>query len=674
MPNLKNTKENTMAVINSAITILDKMPALQDTNTTYSYNESSNPFEFLIDIFKSTAGYDELINIISKFIALGLPALEATVKLVLLSNIKNLLNCAINPIISDELLTDGVVFDLKQIDVMNILYYCPLDNTHIGQRYYFGCKGFDYPHQLERAGDFNAFLWFEKNMGINRSVWYGVDPLKAMLYDSTYTNSLDYITQKDPLVDPPVPAPNGGKCEKGHGILTLDYSERPISLRNSIGGERYMQTPYGNCIQVFLGNARPIVNEPTITIEGVTYTINGLDSAINDNKKAIEKLLDEISKLNEQIEDNETKYLNDKIEYSAYRSNYVTLSNKKNAKVDEMNEKTQQNSELTGIQRQLESTYYSSVANASAFRALEQNYYYRRTLVEFNTDYVMSLKLFDSKVVTAQLLDALTGCLSMDLNLSFEQLIIKNEVEKMVKAVIETDDAVISDCFFTFSNEQYENLVHKAELMRAGLFTIDGEENGTYVIDPEAILGAIDGLSSAASKEEVQSIIAGSFKEISATLSEGTDESTQNKFNFNVKIHFIENLLNNLAYVITSAIVSPKLYLLFAVNLKILGLQSNFSLADFIDMHRKMIVDCIRAIRDQIISFIVKELMKIIGELAERLALGYAIEQAEYYRALIRSLIECFRRNRGLLDFNIDNVDYADIYQEDLGEPRNDNC
>ena len=675
MPNLKNTKENTMAVINSAITILDKMPALQDTNTTYSYNESSNPFEFLIDIFKSTAGYDELINIISKFIALGLPALEATVKLVLLSNIKNLLNCAINPIISDELLTDGVVFDLKQIDVMNILYYCPLDNTHIGQRYYFGCKGFDYPHQLERAGDFNAFLWFEKNMGINRSVWYGVDPLKAMLYDSTYTNSLDYIEQKPQLSYPPLPMPQPAncdpcnKCEKGHGILTLDYHERPISLRNSIGGERYMQTPYGNCIQVFLGNARPEIGFDE-------SQIHFLSKAISDNKKIIDDLKDEISKLNEQIEDNEARYLNDKIEYAEYRSNYITLSNKKNAKVDDLNETTQQNSALTSEQRQLENSYYSSIVNAdpACYRSLKQNYYYRRTLVEFNTDYVMSLKLFDSKVVTAQLLDALTGCLSMDLNLSFEQLIIKNEVEKMVKAVIETDDAVISDCFFTFSNEQYDNLVHKAELMRAGLFTIDGEENGTYVIDPEAILGAIDGLSSAASKEEVQSIIAGSFKEISATLSEGTEEGTQNKFNFNVKIHFIENLLNNLAYVITSAIVSPKLYLLFAVNLKILGLQSNFSLADFIDMHRKMIVDCIRAIRDQIISFIVKELMKIIGELAERLALGYAIEQAEYYRALIRSLIECFRRNRGLLDFNIDNVDYADIYQEDLGEPRNDNC
>lgn len=679
MPNLKNTKSNTLATINSAITILDKMPALQDTNTMYSYNESSNPFEFLIDIFKSTAGYDALINIIAKFIAVGLPALEAAVKAVLLSNIKNLLNCAINPIISDDLLTDGVVFDLRQIDVIGMLYYCPLDNTHIGQRYYFGCDGFEHAYQLEHAGDFNAFLWFEKNMGINRSVWYGVDPLVALAYDSAYTNGMSYVTQKGPDSIPP-PAPNNNdnpqKCRKEDGILTLEYNERPISLKNAVGSPRFMQTPYSNCLQVFIGNTRPNVGWPTVTKGNIIYTLSGVLDKIDSNKKIIEKLEKKIAQLHSEIEDNDTAFKKKDIEKEEWETNYEDLANELNSNITELNDTVAENRELAEIQREIEAAYYTLVVNAGqdTYRSIKQNYYYRRTLIEFNTDYVMSLKLFDSKVVVAQLLDALTGCLSFDLNLSIEQLIIKNEVEKMVKSVIETDDAVISDCFFTFSNEQYDNLVHKAELIRSGLFTIDGEENGTYTIDPVGILNSIDSLSNAASKEEVESIISGCFREISATLSEGGPDDVQNKFNVNVRANFIENILNNLAYVITSAIVSPKLYLLFAVNLKILGLHSNFSLTDFIDMHRKTIVDCIRSIRDQIISFIVKELMKIIGDLAQQLALAYAVEQAEYFRALMRNLIECFRRNRGLLDFNIDNVDYADIYQEDLGESRNDNC
>jgi hypothetical protein len=80
-----------------------------------------------------------------------------------------------------------------------------------------------------------------------------------------------------------------------------------------------------------------------------------------------------------------------------------------------------------------------------------------------------------------------------------------------------------------------------------------------------------------------------------------------------------------------------------------------------------------RQIRDKLIGYIVAELMKIISDLALGVMAKYTIEQAEYYRYLLRRLIECFRDNRGLLDFNIDNVDYADILEDNV-EASNDNC
>ena len=661
MPNLQNIKSESIAVIDSAITVLNKMPAFDQTNTTISYNESSNPFEFLIDVFKSTSGYDELINIISKFIAFELPALELAVKTVLLTNIRNLLNCAINPIISEGLLRNGVVFDLRTIDVMGMLYYCPLDDTHIGKRYYFGCDGFEYPAQLEHAADFNAFLWFVKNKGINRSVWYGVNLTDATINDSSL-NDDGFMLQKKADCG----TQDNGKRTKGCGIITLDYHERPISLKDSEGYPRNLQTPYSNCLQVFIGYARPNIDAPD-GLEGYYSQSYALHKEMDELDAKIEEVNDEIATNNDAISSGNI---------SAEDGNaiYTELAEKKNKLVDQLNEKVDEDNHLSNEIKEKEVAYYQEVVNANPddFDKIQENYYYKRTLIEFNTDYVMSLKLFDSKVVTAQLLDALTGCLSMDLHFSYEQLIIKNEVEKMVKAVIETDDAVISDCFFTFSNEQYDRLVRKAELMRAGLFTIDGEQNSAIQIDPETILDSLNTLSSSSTKQEIKNVISGSLREISKTISE-TSETTQDKINFNVRMNFIENVLANLAYIITSAIVSPKLYLLFAVNLHILGLNSNFSLQDFLDMHRQLLVECIRKIRDKLIGYIVAELMKIIKDLAVQLTAKYTIEQVEYYRYLLRRLIDCFRRKRGILDFNIDNVDYADIL-EDNGEARNDNC
>ena len=111
MANIKQIKDNALATINAALTILDKFPELSSVNTGLSINTSTNPFTFLMDAFKNTAGYDTLIRILSNFIVFELDALEITVKGVLLSNIKNLLSCSLNPFISDDLLSEGIVFD-----------------------------------------------------------------------------------------------------------------------------------------------------------------------------------------------------------------------------------------------------------------------------------------------------------------------------------------------------------------------------------------------------------------------------------------------------------------------------------------------------------------------------------------------------------------------------------
>ena len=141
------------------------------------------------------------------------------------------------------------------------------------------------------------------------------------------------------------------------------------------------------------------------------------------------------------------------------------------------------------------------------------------------------------------------------------------------------------------------------------------------------------------------------------------------KLNFGAKINFIENIMNNLAYVITMSILSPKVYLLLAINLQLLGQQTNFNINDFIEMHRQMIVQILRAVRDALVQYLVDELMKILADLAKEVTIKLTIEQSQYYMRLIKRLIDSFRRNRNTLDFNTDDVYYNDIYDE-IEEPK----
>ena len=62
---LKEKKDKALGTINAALTILDKFPKLDETNSELSANLTVNPFAFHKDLFKSTQGYDKLIEILS---------------------------------------------------------------------------------------------------------------------------------------------------------------------------------------------------------------------------------------------------------------------------------------------------------------------------------------------------------------------------------------------------------------------------------------------------------------------------------------------------------------------------------------------------------------------------------------------------------------------------------
>ena len=681
MANLQKTKSEALATIDAALAILNKFPEIETANSTLSFNTSSNPFPFLMDCFKSTAGYNILIKILSKFIMLGLPAVEIAVKGVLLANIKNILSCAIDPFISDEILRNGIVFNLQQIDITDTLRYSPLDE--IGKYYYFDNyekstvtdstgkkKKIDVPKQIDDlkvSKDFNCLIWYMKHIASFREVW-GQQPLDD---DGNRTN---FIEDNEIYWNK-----SKGKCRKGAGIVTLEYNVRPEGLRNaegyglSSGDASYagLQTPYGECLHVFLGNVKEKYNN-----EG-----NEQQDAYIKATKALMEANEQISIAEKAIEDikkQQKKYEQDRKKGKITQEHYTVLIGDCRKQIKDKE---------TEIQTQKENikNYKSAKVNAikelrkiqanmtnNDYRKITQNYYYRRTLVEFNTDYVMSLKLFDSKVVTAQLLDSLMGLLNIDLNLTYKQMLIKNEVKKMVQMIVETDDTVVSDCFFTFTNDDYNAMLEKAELNRAKLFSINGEQNTTTTIDPKEILRSLNELDDSAIQSGDTTVIEHALTEISGNITT-MDAREGDAINFGARMNFIENLMNNLAYVITSAVLSPKVYLLILINLEILGKDTNFNLEGFIGQFKQLIASEIRTIRDQLIKYLVNELKPILDNIKTEIAVKIGIEQAQYYNRLMKKIIDCFKRKGTTLDFTIDSVEHADIITEEQ-TPKNAEC
>ena len=738
MSKIKRTKEETLATIDAALSILNRFPDLEDGNVNLSFDTSTNPFPFLMDIFKSTAGYNELIRIIANFIAKYLPAVEIAVKTLLITKLKDIISCSVNPFLTDDILKNGIIFNISEIDLIDTFRYSPFDEK-IGQFYYFGVfekeEYYDeqtgefkersvpiMPDDLIKCDDMNALLWYMINRANKRYVWkptkyrhddefrpdypsvdggfndqnladkermkriYYDEPLQELeeAFNEGTIKQEDYVIQKNELEEKwkTFKANFSQKLKKEDGIVTFEFHEKSTNLVDAYGNEYLQQTPYNNILHVFIGDVR---EKSTPLIQQIIEQ----QKQQAENEKEQEILKDKIENKQTEIDLFKQNFIElDEALASGELNNeeYAKQLKKLNKKLDVLEREFENllerqkklyaakhrfEHEIANIKSQLQETteqYFPFLSSAN-----HRNYYYGKTLIEFNIDYIWSLKLFDAKSLTARLLDCLTGMLTIDLNLSYKQQLIKNEVTKMVKMISESDDIVVSDCFFTFSNDDYDAMSRQAELRKAGLLTFNGDELSAVKINAQDILSSLNEIDDNASEEKIQSIIEGSLTEISKQLT-NTNYEMNDKVNFGIQMNFIENILNNLAYTLVMSVLSPKVYLLLLINLKIIGRESNFNLEEFLGQYKQLIADLIRSIRDQLLEYLQRELMIIIGDLVKELTVKLSLEQAQYYMRLIKKLIDCFKRRKSInFDFNIDDVDYADILPSEE-EPKNNDC
>lgn len=690
MANIKQIKSEALATIDAAMSILNRFPDLNESNTELSFNTSTNPFTFLMDLFKTTTGYNKLISILAKFISYELPVLEAAVKGILIAKLKDIISCSVNPFFTEDILKNGIVFNVEEIDIADVLKYSPYDK--VGKYFYFDTeptinegetdfvmtddgsfievpkpKKVQNPSDLVKSDDMDALIWFMINKANKRYVWKPKKYRKGDEYREDYP-----FTEDD------------AKLKKEDGIITFEYYERSQNLRDAYGEAYKLQTPYNNCLHVFIGDVR----------EKKTNLINQLEDKegdIYDNERNITLFSNKIENKNFKIQQiREDKLLLEEdfskgdIDEDEYKKQLKKLNNKEKTLQNDINDLLNRREQIYAAKRRLQfeiGTIKAELENTrdQFFPFLNpnknRNYYYGKSLIEFNIDYIMSLKLFDEKSLAARLIDSLTACLTIDLSFSYKRLLIKNEVKKMVNMITESDDLVVSDCFFTFSNDDYDAMSRQAELRKAGLLTINGDETSAVKINAEDILNSLNQINEDSNKETIQTIIEGTITNLSKELTDTSYLSTD-KANFGIQMNFIENLLDSLAYVIVCSVLSPKVYLLLLINLKIIGRETNFDLEGFIGQYKQLIADLIRSIRDQLLDYLMREIMIIIGDLVKEITIKLSVEQAKYYARLIKKLIDCFRRHgHGKnLDFNIDNVDYADILPSEEEEPKNNEC
>lgn len=678
------SRQNADSVSNSITAVL----SILNGNTPINIKDSKefsitlNPFTFIMGILQPIVGYDEIVNFLSELNVYGLPMFEDAVKITLIQSLKDLFSCSVNPIINEELIRNGVVLDLKSIDLLNIMNRCPLDKENNikkinGGFFYFDVDNYTVPDQLIRCKDLNAVIWYVKHKATDRTVWYG------------------YETQAD---EHPSLLLNSQPCLED-GVITMEYNDKASQLRDSQNNPMRVQVPYDNCLHVFLGNTKGVATN--ISLVQDSETISSDTETLITNTQEFQSLLttleETLGELKTELTNSETieekaeiqceinlcemvmNGVNNDMSVSEILPNllidsntgkyYFTLQDKKISISEYVY--THKISDLVSDNQALITNINAYTENPDLqYRNPEDNYYYHKTLFEFNTDYVMSVKFFDSKVVAAQIVDILTGCFAFSLNISFEERLIQNEVEKILTKVLENNDVTINDCFFSFTNDDYNLMLDETEKERLGEYTGDDYAYGTK-IDYDTIYNELNQVSSSATLSEQVSTITRTMNAISRSL---TPEMYSDEKEWELNFNFLNNLLKGLTLSLVYNIVSPKIYMLMAINLKIMGRDPNFDLSKFIELFKTLLVSVVRGIANKIMGQMKEWLLSLISDLVKRLADRLMFEQAEYYTRLLMKCMMAFRMYWSGENWNMANVEYADIYCDDNVEVGNTTC
>ena len=290
-----------------------------------------------------------------------------------------------------------------------------------------------------------------------------------------------------------------------------------------------------------------------------------------------------------------------------------------------------------------------------------------KTIFEFNHDFLSSVKLFDPKVFVAEVVNSLLGVgnVSLNIGVSMNDFIINERVNQIIDKTIKSSDiGSIDDCFFSFSNDEYNEMLEKSEEKRYGVINTGTE----YVeIDPIQVLNKLSGATDSGSASGTKAGIKAALTEFEKVVP-ARDPGVESVISLNYD--WQTELMRMLVYPLVRPLFSPKILFLLVLNKKVMGSIEDIEFNNINEKFEKLlsslwfiIKDIVVKMKDMVVEMLLKLVMNKIQPLLELFASRLLAESLKMYKDLLTQLLEeCLIGwdNNGVVG-SIDNVNYADI-------------
>ena len=264
------------------------------------------------------------------------------------------------------------------------------------------------------------------------------------------------------------------------------------------------------------------------------------------------------------------------------------------------------------------------------------------------------MKLFDPKVICEKLFRNSTNSkYNAFFSLSFNKQ--KNEeayalyngrqrVIDIVKKIIESDDEEINDCFYSFSNEEFDELLKKTEELRYNQSPYTEGYGRGQTIDFGSIENLLADYPQKGTLEEQKYYIKTSLEQACAVLDENVLPEYRSKSS-SIKINFLTNILEQLVACVVDAILSPKVLMLLEVNRQLMQPEDDkkggpkLNTEFLLKIMKNIITALVRELRDLILQKILSYIISFLTPIAVELQAAIQSEQWQAYMAVMELLM-----------------------------------
>ena len=739
MASLKKVQSETMATIDTAKAMIDKVLTIMDIMVnmpSLSASMSTSPMVFLLQLLEHAGvTYEDLKLWLTDFLIYVVPAMEIGVKAVLLTNLKNMVSCSIDPRIPEKYrkqhksISDrntpneyGIDINIESIDYLDKMSVSPL--SEYGSDMYFGLYGVDDVYKFARADDFDAFLWFVIHKG-KFPMTTNVSTDLHEFNDRIHGSGSYHIAEENPSLFKEL-------------NLTPDSNENASSiLPGNTFGYKGDGSPniISMCIDALRDENDQIVHNTLVPISDDLTSVNwyvrkkdqlganlfgsyaaakaekteyeggkkrttGVSTKSKTRDYSKEKAICNLQYIDPAYGDQEiTGLANNRVRFTILPKPLVHIPNlaegeppwrfkrmlfDADGNYDPNGKYTinvEDDDKLSYLDEAIVIDPKSGNVRINDKDKVMKNLvecYPGLTVYEFNYDYVMGMKLFDAKVLASTLLQTLVNTkVGINFNLSFKHQEATEKIKSIIKQIVNSDDGETNECFFTFDNSKYDDLLKRAEEKRANRQSFGRTTREAGVFD--SVNDILKEYDTATELHEKKEILSRAIDQAAVSLSAGSDDRDK----FEVEYSFIFDLIENLILAMMNAIMSPKVLMLLEVNQRLMGgTWQKFTVEDLLKAMMGVINAMVKELRDLLIQELLKFLMKVLQPIIEMLGSIIIRERLEYYAEVIENIIKnCpviwFRFGNQYEEAKIDTVDYADIDVSTTraGEqPKNEKC